>query len=240
MSAYFVPHLLKDRRFLITGATGGAGSRTAIEISRCGGFCALMCRDMGKGEKVLQQLHGQGHGIYAGTSTGFDGIFHAAGTDVMGPLAMNTYAKSTDTFAPSYMEAVTLLEGAASRKEPLVKDGGSIVFMSSVAAVRGQSGMSLYCASKGAIEALARAAAVELAPRRIRVNCIRAGAFASPMHTRITQRSTPDAIDEYARKHLFGFGRAEDIAQAAIFLLADTSKWITGTSLTVDGGFSVR
>jgi NAD(P)-dependent dehydrogenase (short-subunit alcohol dehydrogenase family) len=132
------------------------------------------------------------------------------------------------------------LQATASRKTPLVKDSGSIVFMSSVAATHGQTGMSLYCASKGAIESLTRAAAVELAPRRIRVNAIRAGAFASPMHTRITQGMTEAAIDAYAAKHLFGFGRPEDVAHAVVFLLSDMAKWVTGSIFTIDGGYSAK
>jgi NAD(P)-dependent dehydrogenase (short-subunit alcohol dehydrogenase family) len=122
----------------------------------------------------------------------------------------------------------------------LVKDGGSIVLMSSVAATHGQAGMSLYCASKGAVESLVRAAAVELAPKRIRVNAIRAGAFASPMHSRITQGMTEKAIDDYAQKHLFGFGRPEDVAYPVVFLLSDMARWVTGSIWNVDGGYSAK
>lgn len=238
MSAFFVPHLLQGRRYLITGATGGAGSRTAIEISRCGGICTLVARDLAKAEKVLRELHGQGHGVRVMDTGGFDGIFHAAGMEFVAPLSQSFDTEAV--FDPSVNKAFHLMSEVGARHRPLVKDGGSIVFMSSVAAVRGQAGMSLYCASKAAIEGLARAAAVELAPRRIRVNCIRAGGFASPMHTRITSHSTPDAIDEYARRHLLGFGRTEDIANAAIFLLSDASRWCTGGMFPIDGGYSAK
>lgn len=242
MSAYFNDHFLQGRRFLITGATGGAGSRTAIEISRAGGICSLVVRDMEKASKVLDELHGSGHaalghyidGVLQLEGHPFDGVFHAAGAEYVGPLK-DAWRHEPDVLHPSLRMALTLL-----KERSLVKDGGSIVFMSSVAAIRGQSGMSLYCASKGAIESLARAAAVELSPRRIRVNCIRAGAFDSPMHRRLCQNMTMEAIDTYAGRHLFGFGRAEDIAQAAMFLLGDTSRWITGSCMTVDGGFSAR
>ena len=245
MSAYFVPHLLQGRRFLITGATGGAGSRTAIEISRVGGICTLMARDAAKAEKVLRELNGSGHStIVVGDMVTvafdggpYDGIFHAQGAELIAPLSMPDIE---GVFDPSVRAGIFILQHAAMRKSSIIKDGGSIVFMSSVAATHGQTGMSLYCASKGAIESLVRAAAVELAPRRIRVNALRAGAFQSPMHTRITQRSTPEAVDKYAERHLLGFGRPESIAHAALFLLADTSSWITGTSLVVDGGYSCK
>lgn len=250
MSAYFVPHFLQGRRFLITGATGGVGSRTAIEISRCGGICTLVARDAGKAEKVLRELHGSGHGVHlyeAGGAIlnisqlhGFDGLFHASGAEHVNAMSLSTNDARAKVFDPSVGVGIGLLAGAALKKDSLIKDGGSIVFMSSVAATHGQTGMSLYCASKGAIESLVRAAAVELAPRRIRVNAIRSGAFQSPMHTRITQRSTPEAVDKYAERHLFGFGRAEDISHAALFLLGDTSRWVTGSIWNVDGGFDAK
>lgn len=246
MSAYFTPHFLQGRRFLITGATGGVGSRTALEISRVGGICTLVARDGDKAERVLRELHGTGHNTVVlpdaipAESLPYDGIFHAAGSEVIKPLALSFEVGADEVFKPSVGAAICLLQAAALRNKPLVKDGGSIVFMSSVAATHGQTGMSLYCASKGAIEALTRAAAVELAPRRIRVNAIRAGAFASPMHTRITQGMTEAAIDAYAARHLFGFGKPEDIAHAALFLLGDTGRWITGTCMEVDGGYSCK
>lgn len=245
MSAFFVPHFLQGRRFLITGATGGVGSRTAIEISRVGGICTLVARDGDKAEKVLRELHGQGHSVHLGhldvwEQESSDGIFHAAGIERIGALQSQDESTFDEVMRPTLIGALSMLSAAGSRKKPLVKDGGSIVFMSSVAATHGQTGMSLYCASKGAIEALTRAAAVELAPRRIRVNAIRAGAFASPMHTRITQGMTEAAIDAYAARHLFGFGKPEDIAHAALFLLGDTGRWITGTCMEVDGGYSCR
>lgn len=248
MSAFYVPHLLKGRRFLITGATGGAGSRTSIEISRVGGICTLVARDPTKAEKVLRELMGPGHTVANHWLDGelqllaggppYDGIFHAAGAEHIGALR-EAWKHEADVFHPSLRMGLTLLKNVGGNPS-ILKDGGSIVFMSSVAAVRGQTGMSLYCASKGAVEALVRAAAVELSTRRIRVNCIRAGGFASPMHSRMTQRMTMEAIDAYANRHLFGFGKAEDIAHAALFLLGDTSRWITGTELTVDGGFTAR
>lgn len=248
MSAYFAPHFLQGRRYLITGATGGAGSRTAIEISRVGGICTLVARDGDKAEKVMRELHGAGHNIHlhnaAGLSleglTGYDGVFHAAGVEYIRAANVVEENDIAKVFFPSLHVGFGIVGNAVSKGAKLVKDGGSIVMMSSVAATHGQSGMTLYCASKGAIEALVRAAAVELAPKRIRVNAIRAGAFASPMHTRITQGMTEAGIDAYAARHLLGFGKAQDIAHAALFLLGDTSSWITGTCMEVDGGFSCR
>ena len=116
----------------------------------------------------------------------------------------------------------------------------SIVFMSSVASLIGQSGMSIYSASKGAIDAAMRSLACELAENKIRVNSIVAAAVETEMHQRLTKNMSTETLNTYKEKHLLGFGQAEDIANAATFLLSNASKWITGTTMVVDGGYSCR
>lgn len=243
MSGVFNEHLLQGRNFLLTGATGGAGSRTALEVSRVGGICHLVARDLDKAGKVLESLHGSGHRVLPHDGgvidlTGqvqYDGVFHAAGMEMIAPLRM-THGEAVE----KVMHASLGLATSILSSTKLVKDGGSIVLMSSVAAVRGTAGMALYSASKAAVEGFSRAAAVELATRRIRVNCIRAGAFASPMHNRIAQRLTPEQMDQYVAKHPLGLGRVEDIANMALYLLSDAGRWITGQAIGVDGGMTAK
>ena len=238
----FTSDCLKDKRYLITGATGGAGRAAGNLIARCGGVVTLMGRDPERTEKAKRALVGAGHTTLVPTSDGvvdlnglaLDGIFHAAGFEHVAGLRMSYGEKVDDVFWPSIGHAFSLLSANC------VKDGGSIVMMSSVAAIRGTAGMSIYSASKGAIEALVRAAAVELAPKRIRVNAVRAGAFDSPMHERLTSNMRALQVDDYAARHPLGFGRAEDVANAVVFLLSDAAKWITGSAMAVDGGYSCK
>ncbi|MDC6130107.1 SDR family oxidoreductase, partial [Burkholderia gladioli] len=128
---------------------------------------------------------------------------------------------------------------AAARKG-VMEDGASLVLMSSVAASTGQVGMTAYSAAKAGIEGLVRSLACELAPRRIRVNAIAAGAVRTAMHERLTRGSPDEAVAAYESSHLLGFGEPEDVAGAALFLLSGASRWITGTALAVDGGYRVR
>jgi NAD(P)-dependent dehydrogenase (short-subunit alcohol dehydrogenase family) len=79
-------------------------------------------------------------------------------------------------------------------------------------------------------------AAIELAQRRIRVNCVAAGAFRSPMHERIVKRM-PSGEDAYAAKHPLGIGPVEAVRDAVLHLLSDASRWTTGTTVVVDGGY---
>jgi NAD(P)-dependent dehydrogenase (short-subunit alcohol dehydrogenase family) len=116
----------------------------------------------------------------------------------------------------------------------------SIVFIASVASMTGQAGRSLYCMSKGALVSLTRALAIELAPKAIRVNCISPGQVRTEMDASIRGKLTPDQYEAVEKSHPLGIGEPLDVAQAAAFLLGDTGKWVTGTNMVVDGGFTAQ
>jgi NAD(P)-dependent dehydrogenase (short-subunit alcohol dehydrogenase family) len=109
--------------------------------------------------------------------------------------------------------------------------------MSSVAGSSGQAGMSAYSAAKAAVDGMVRSLACEFAPRRIRVNAIASGAVRTPMHDRLMHGAADDVVGSYENRHLLGFGEPDDIAHAAAFLLGPAGRWVTGTSLIVDGGY---
>lgn len=100
--------------------------------------------------------------------------------------------------------------------------------------------MTAYSAAKGGIDALVRSLACELAPRHIRVNSIAAGAVRTSMHERLTGTLGADSESDYAKRHLLGFGETQDIANVALYLLSDLSRWVTGATWAVDGGYSIR
>jgi NAD(P)-dependent dehydrogenase (short-subunit alcohol dehydrogenase family) len=121
-------------------------------------------------------------------------------------------------------------------KKSAMHDGGSMIFMSSFSSVRGKQGMSAYCAAKAGLDGMVRALALEVASRRIRVNSIVAGAVETEMHQSIVADINEEAVEDYRSRHPLGFGQPEDVANAAIFLLSDASRWITGSAMAVDGG----
>lgn len=238
----FAPTLLKGKRVLVIGASGGAGRAVAKLVAECGGHCDLVGRDPEKIERVKNELSGTGHRTNHETvdAEPWSGIFHGAAVEMLAPLSMSAPETVEKVFGPSFNKAVEILRMVASRKGSCLRDGGSVVFMSSVAVSRGTPGMSLYASSKGAIEALVTSAAVELAPRRIRVNAIRAGAFSSPMHERLVGRLNEVQLDAYVAKHPLGIGKSDDIANMAVYLMSDMARWVTGSILTVDGGYSAK
>ena len=127
---------------------------------------------------------------------------------------------------------------------PLLNDGASIILTGSTTADRGRAGLSIYAASKAAVRSLARTWANELADRKIRVNVIVAGSTATPGSDALAVQTNPDvSIDEFragrvADIPLGRFADPVEIANAAVFLASDQSSFITGSTVTADGGFN--
>lgn len=242
------------RRVLVTGASSGIGAATARALAAAGARVIAGGRDAGRLQALVDALPGEGHRLHPGALGDADGtaewvsaaagdapldaIFHAAGVELIRPARMMRQAHIDQLFGASVHAALGIARAASSRG--VLQDGASIVFMSSVAAESGQVGMTGYCASKAAIDGLCRALALELAPRRIRANTIVAGAVHTPMHDRIAAGAGEAAMVEYDRRHPLGVGEPEDVAAAAMFLLGHGSRWVTGTSLVVDGGYLAR
>jgi NAD(P)-dependent dehydrogenase (short-subunit alcohol dehydrogenase family) len=126
---------------------------------------------------------------------------------------------------------------------PLMRDGGAVLLTSSIASAKVLPGHAIYAGTKAAIEAFARSWAIELKDRRIRVNVISPGPTATPIIEKLGvaaadleafERANADAIP------LGRFGRADEVARAAVFLASDDGSFITGVNLRVDGGMAVQ
>ena len=255
MNMIFTKDCLTGNTYLVTGASSGIGQNTARLISQCGGRVIISGRNELRLNETLVSLEGTGHSMsivdlvdadqtadwMKGVVTehgALSGVFHSAGMELIRPIRMTKQAQLNDVFGSSLFAAFGIAR-AASQKNTIIQ-GGSLVFMSSVAGSTGNQGMTAYSAVKAGIDALVRSLACEMASRQIRVNSIVAGAVKTAMHDRIFNGSSDSAIEEYENSHLLGFGDADDISNATIFLLSTASRWITGTSLVVDGGHMVK
>jgi NAD(P)-dependent dehydrogenase (short-subunit alcohol dehydrogenase family) len=118
--------------------------------------------------------------------------------------------------------------------------GGSVIFISSVMGVVGENGKTLYSLTKGALVAAVKSMAIELAPRKIRVNAISPGVVVSPMSRNAVYSRDAASLNKIQSLHPLGLGQVDDVANACIFLLSDASAWITGINLIVDGGYLAK
>jgi NAD(P)-dependent dehydrogenase (short-subunit alcohol dehydrogenase family) len=112
--------------------------------------------------------------------------------------------------------------------------------MGSILSSLGSPGLASYATAKAALVGLTRTAALELAPKHVRVNAILAGYVETPMTRALGQMLGQEHLTKMAARHPLGLGRPEDVANAATFLLADASRWVTGACISVDGGYSAE
>ncbi|PJI42517.1 SDR family NAD(P)-dependent oxidoreductase [Ferrovibrio sp.] len=125
---------------------------------------------------------------------------------------------------------------------PLMRDGGSIILVSSIAATKTLDNHAVYAGSKAAIGAFARAWALELKARKIRVNVLSPGPVETPILDKlgVTAKERPDFVKAMGDMIPLGrMGLPADLASAALFLACDAGSFITGIELTVDGGMSL-
>ena len=247
------PMDLTGRRFLVTGAASGIGQATAVLLSRLG--ASVVCVDMN--ETGLHQtaalLNGEGHRLETRDLRDIDGIgqwlpqiaetfgqlhgfVHAAGLPARLPLRALSPALWRDVFLVN-TEAALALSKAFCGRRVYAGDHGTIVFISSVMAQVGAAAAAAYSLSKAALDGMARSLAVELAGRKIRVNCVAPSFVRTPMFEKMEKLWDAEQISQVESLHPLGVGEPDDVANAVAFLLGDAARWITGTVLVVDGGY---
>ena len=246
----FNPYSLVGKAILITGASSGIGRSTAIECSKLGAQVVITGRDNNRLQETFDQLEGTGHLIIPADLTNEDeleklinqlpqlsGLVNNAGIAQPKLFTFTSVPEAEALFKTNFFAPFELLRRIIKSKK-LVKNS-SVVFVSSIAGTTITSpGGSVYGASKSAINGLSKALALELAPKRIRVNTVMPGMIETSI---LADSSISKAdLDEDRKRYPLGrYGKPEDVAYAIIYLLSDASSWTTGTNLLLDGGYTL-
>jgi len=244
------PFSLQNKVILITGASSGIGRATAVECAKMGATVIITGRNEWRLSETLSSLTGEGHrsicldltniqerAAFIGNLPTIDGLVNSAGIQRTVLFRQIKQNQLDSVFDVNFFVPVQLSQELLNQKK-FAKEA-SIVMVSSIdGPVTAHVGNSMYAASKGAITAMAKSMAVDLASRRIRVNCVLPGMTMTPMIDidEITQEQMADDKLKYPLKR---FGKSDEIAHAIIYFLSDASSWTTGSNLVVDGGFSL-
>jgi NAD(P)-dependent dehydrogenase (short-subunit alcohol dehydrogenase family) len=246
----------EGRRVVVTGASSGIGRAVAIELARNGAQLVLIGRNQARLEETAIEIddpltrilcfdlvaHAETGPRIKGVSdeTGrIYGLCHCAGVVETRPLS-SCKIEGIKAMMDINVSAGIELTRAVCRRDVMEETGGSILFVSSIYGLVGMPGQIGYSATKGAIAAAARAMAMELAPRKIRVNSISPGLVRTAMIEESFAKLSEEQVKKIEGSFPLGIGQLADIAKAACFLLAPQSRWITGIDLVVDGGYTAQ
>jgi NAD(P)-dependent dehydrogenase (short-subunit alcohol dehydrogenase family) len=249
------PLVMSGRTILVTGASSGIGRETAILLSELEASVVIAGRNRERLEETRDRMRGSTHRIEAfdlndaaaipgwvkkiALQTGpLHGLVHSAGIQKTIPLRVISAAGIEEVMRTNVTSAIMLVNGF--RQKDCSVRGGSVVLVSSIAGVVGQPAIGAYSASKAALIGFARSAAMELAGQGLRVNCVAPGYVDTEMALEFREKLTVEQFEAIAQMHPLGVGKPLDVAHAIAFLLADTGRWITGTTLIVDGGYTAR
>jgi len=247
---------LNNKTILITGASSGIGRQTAIDCSHRGANLILLGRRKEELEKTHNLLSKGNHSLFvcdittygsleAVISKGVEysgkiyGFVHCAGIEATVPIN-NMRPENYDMFYSANVISAFEIVKIISKKKYLSPEGTSIVLISSIMGLLGQPGKTAYCSSKGALISGCKALALELAYKGIRVNCILPAIVQTEMTNELFKNLSDESVNAIIKMHPLGLGSPEDVSNACIFLLSKASRWITGSNLIVDGGYSAQ
>jgi len=243
---------VKDKFYLITGGNSGIGLAAAQSLIDAGAHVAIFGRNRATLDAALANL-GDGNIAVAGdvsrlqdldrlfseierTGRKLDGVFVNAGIANFTPIADVTETMFDDLMAVNLKGAYFTMQKAL----PTIKNGGAIVFTSTIGWHQGVPGYSFYGASKAALVGLANALAGELAPRGIRVNVVSPGAIGTPIVGRLgmPEEEAEGLFQLVGSRSMAGrVGTAAEVGQLVRFLLSDDASYINGAEIPVDGGY---
>lgn len=247
MNDNFNPFSLKGKTVLVTGASSGIGRETAIMVSKMGARVIITGRNKERLADTFNQLVGDGNQQviadlavteeiekFIALLPTVSGVVHCAGIGNRSLLKM-VKEKDIEKVMRTNFESPVLLQKALLKKKKL-EAGSSIVFVASRAPFAPSVGNGIYAASKGALIAYAKVLGLEVANQLMRVNCICPAMVWTELVERDAQTTGVDYHEAEKSYPLRRFGKPEDVANLAVYLLSDASNWMTGSCIDITGG----
>jgi NAD(P)-dependent dehydrogenase (short-subunit alcohol dehydrogenase family) len=246
---------LEGRAALVTGATSGIGHAAALRFAREGARLALVGRDAARLEETAARVAALGAEaveIQADVTNeadarravetaaerlgGLDVLVNAAGIISNGTIETTPLAEWDAMMNVNLRSVFHLMQLAAPH---LGRRPGNVVNVSSVTGLRAFPGVLAYCVSKAGVDQLTRCAALELAPRGVRVNAVNPGVVVTEIHKRggMGEENYEGFLEHSKTTHPLGrVGKPEEVAELILFLASDRAAWITGATYSIDGG----
>ena len=240
---------LEGKKLLITGASSGIGRSMAVECSKAGASVVLTARNEERLKETLTMMTSGEHliipadmmqeedvvNLAKSIPEKLDGVVLCAGINDKLIIKQISNPDIDKMVSTNFTGPVRLVQSLLKGKK--INKYCSFVFMSSVSAFYPSVSNALYASTKAAITQFAKVLALEVLSLKARVNCIEP-AF---VETEMISKYPPEVLDEIRTNYPLGrFAKPEEIAYAAIYYLSDASQLVTGTSLVIDGGYTLR
>ncbi|HKC66437.1 MAG TPA: glucose 1-dehydrogenase [Pyrinomonadaceae bacterium] len=246
---------LKGKVAIVTGATSGIGHATALRFAEAGASVVAVGRNAQKLKEVAKEIEGKNSEaltVRADVTVqpiarrvvaqaldrfgGIDVLVNAAGHIANGNIE-NTPLADWDAMMNVNLRAVfNLMQQSVPS---LIERKGNIVNVSSVTGLRAFPGVLAYCVSKAGLDQLTRCAALELAPKGVRVNAVNPGVVVTEIHKRggMSQKEYAAFLEHSKKTHPIGrVGEASEVAELILYLASERASWITGATYSIDGG----
>ena len=239
---------LYDKIYLITGAGSGIGRETCYTLDSLGARLILLdINPEGLKETYLNLKNKTSLSLQIDITDNdsleiqlknllneigpINGLVHCAGISSRKPLNMlrkEGFSKVMEVNFYSFVDLVRIIS-----KKKYLQDGGSIIAMSSISSIKGYKAKTEYCVSKASLDAFIRCMALELAPRKIRINSIMAAEVNTPMAQKAKELNS---VGNDSFETPLGITEPYEVANTIAFLLSEATKTITGSSILIDGG----